>query len=98
MRLTSHQTSYPRLRLGSYVNFSMVAAYWGFLVICPLLRALTLRFGVLLTPAFWTTPIKRDLILADDGPVAAAREEAEAADATVGKSWQPPSYSSRDVL
>ena len=31
-----------------------------------LMRALTLRFGVLLTPAFWTTPIKRDLILADD--------------------------------
>ena len=31
-----------------------------------LIRALTLRFGVLLTPAFWTTPIKRDLILADD--------------------------------
>tara|TARA_B110001452_G_scaffold89987_1_gene73892 strand:+ start:260 stop:655 length:396 start_codon:yes stop_codon:yes gene_type:complete len=26
----------------SYVNVSMVAAYWGFLVVCPLLRALTL--------------------------------------------------------
>ena len=31
-----------------------------------LMKALQLRFGVLLTPAFWTTPIKRDLILADD--------------------------------
>ena len=31
-----------------YVNFSMVAAYWGFLVICPLMRALTLLILLLL--------------------------------------------------
>jgi len=27
-----------------------------------LMKALSLRFGVLLTPAFWSTPIKRDLL------------------------------------
>ena len=31
-----------------------------------LMKALQLRFSVLLTPAFWTTPIKRDLIYMDE--------------------------------
>lgn len=50
-----------------------------------LMRALTLRFGVLLTPAFWTTPIKRDLIIADgdseDEPAAAGSWSATPASA-----------------
>merc|ERR1711988_1621686 len=32
-----------------------------------LMKALQLRFGVLLTPAFWTTPIRRDLLRSDEG-------------------------------
>ncbi len=31
------------------------------------MKALSLRFGVLLTPAFWSTPIKRDLMIGDAG-------------------------------
>ena len=47
-----------------------------------LMRALTLRFGVLLTPAFWTTEIKRDLIYTEAdadsqaGDTTASREQA----------------------
>jgi hypothetical protein len=49
-----------------------------------LMKALQLRFGVLLTPAFWTTPIRRDLLRSDDGKVAlqpsAGAHTAEAAE------------------
>ena len=40
-----------------------------------LMKALQLRFGVLLTPAFWTVPIRRDLLKGEDLGVFAGRFE-----------------------
>ena len=46
-----------RLRSQSFAPLARIA----------LMKALSLRFGVLLTPAFWSTPIKRDLMIGDAG-------------------------------